>query len=217
MTDFFDGSEGACSICKTMAEDTPGGMHHTGCECYCECDQFICDECRLIDEFLTNIEHWQNGDDKEWCLTCYNDHRLEPLIVAEIDGRLLANFSSPHEFNFNNGEILLGYSKTGARVNQLALDKIEERFKGIKGAIDKYMGGYEMTPAVWDELLRVTDPDFEPQFDYLIVPYPVLKAADKYASAWYERKLVLGKCRTISVADRGTKAAHCDEFFKAAI
>lgn len=93
--------------------------------------------------------------------------------VTLSNGLVVANFSSPHNFVFEEGSILLACEKD--RVEALSLEKIEStRFNitpnGSAVAVEIY---FEITQVVLDELEAL---DKDPTINIILVPFPVLEA-----------------------------------------
>lgn len=127
---------------------------------------------------------------------------IRPTATLSNNVRV-ANFSSPHPFNFVDGSTLEPCSKEQVQEGTLIKRELDAPFPNLQGVT-------AVTPQfeVSDLVLSVLDAlQADPEVDVVIVPFPVaecLRAVnllEKYS-----------KCATVSVADRNTKAAHIDRF-----
>ena len=118
-------------------------------------------------------------------------------IVTVSNGLRIANFSSPHEFQFVDGSVL------GAchvdRSNWLKLDHAEVEHKLPRWTDIELR--FEMNDVVRNEIARV---DAMIPIDIILVPLPVLECI--------RREGLTTKCRGIRVADRIKKTIYCDRF-----
>lgn len=123
---------------------------------------------------------------------------LTSPIVTLTTGINVANFSSPHEFTFDDGSILPSCSPEHARALMLESREVEapqDRWTDVKLH-------FTLSSAVrfWlDELNNATE------VDLVLVPLPVMEALK-------DAGLPVGKCRVVRVADRVTKKIHHDRF-----
>lgn len=124
-------------------------------------------------------------------------------IVTLSNGLRVANFSSPHNFNFVDGTILPACSTDRARSLMLESIEIETKSLDHDGVIDIELS-WRMSDAVRDELRRLGQFENE-SFDILLVPLPVMMAMKAEFG-------VVGKARCIRVADRVSKTIHIDRF-----
>lgn len=120
-----------------------------------------------------------------------------PRIELE-NGIRVANFSSPHAFNFVSGETLPACSPE--RCRRLSAVSQEVETHNARGWTDIELS-FELGPDVRAELERL---DADDDVDVVIAPLPIVQAA---------RSIGLGrKARTVRMADRVTKVAHSDRF-----
>jgi hypothetical protein len=124
---------------------------------------------------------------------------MVPKITLK-NGLRVANFSSPHEFNFVTGEILPACSPERAR--NLMLEAHEVERPSPCGKWTDLELQFEMSPLVAAALVAI---ESDPEIDVVLVPLPVKQAAGRAG-------LPLRKCRTIRVADRVSRAIHADKF-----
>lgn len=134
---------------------------------------------------------------------------MEKLIVKLINGRRIANFSSPHAFNFE-GEVLDGYDPDSDRVQKLLLKATEKEHKGIMGSTDIELK-YEVTSELINQLYEDVNRE---DVDIVIIPYPVLQAIKErqhptQMTIW---TAVREKVRTVRMKDRGHKILYKDRF-----
>lgn len=118
--------------------------------------------------------------------------------IKLVSGLVVANFSSPHAFTFNTGEVLP--SCDSERSKALMLSAVESTIDRGKWTDIKLV--FEMTKPVWDEIKRM---QADESIDIIIVPLPVLEAMKNAC-------MPIGKCRVVRVADRIAKTIHSDRF-----
>jgi hypothetical protein len=121
--------------------------------------------------------------------------------VKLSNGLVVGNFSSPHAFVFEDGSNLSPCPPERARACMLHAVEVES--PGIKGTVDIELS-FKLTSSVRDELALA---QALPGIDIILVPLPVMKAMA-------DAGMPIGKCRTIRVADRVTKAIHINRFCK---
>lgn len=121
-----------------------------------------------------------------------------PMVTLR-NGIKIANFSSPHPFNFVDGSVLPACEPD--RVKDGALEVFEDEIPGIKGTTDIKIH-FDLTAKVVSMLVEAN----ESEADVVLIPFPVLGAIKE------TNPELLGKCRVIRVADRQTKAIHIDKF-----
>ena len=110
---------------------------------------------------------------------------------------MIANFSSPHEFTFDDGTVLPACSKDHSR--RMMLDAIEnEDYNGVWTDIKLTFG---MSPEVRAHLTLLEKDDL---IDIILVPLPVFQLIAAEGD--------IGKARVCRVADRVTKVIHHDRF-----
>ena len=132
-------------------------------------------------------------------------------IVTLKNGIRVGNFSSPHTFTFNTGEVLAACSSE--RANALMLETEEVEVPSECGRWTDIQLSFKMSETVLEALKDLDISDF----DIMIVPLPVLKALDAYLAkrGWYNTRyieLVSDKCRVCLSADRVTKTIFSDRF-----
>jgi len=119
------------------------------------------------------------------------------------NGLRVVNFSSPHPFTFDTGDILPACHKEW--VNKMSLD-IEEN-----ETVKESLSGVEFTDVklsisvpkqVREVLYKLMHDDF---IDIILVPFMVL-------SAMKDIPMITDKCRVIRVVDRVTKVIHSNKF-----
>lgn len=93
-----------------------------------------------------------------------------PTIVTLSNGKRVANFSSPHPFEFEDGNVLPAHSPESA--NQLKVEFIE---KLINDDGDVLLT-FELSPAVNDEMTRWMTLYREGQVDVVFCPLPMITA-----------------------------------------
>lgn len=124
--------------------------------------------------------------------------RSDMPVVTLKSGLVIANFSSPHPFNFVTGEVLPGCSAERARRGSLDITEVEK--PGIKGTTD-----IEMTPNISVDVRFMIAEAQLSTADVVLAPFMVIEAMKR-------AEIPLGKFRTIRVADRISKAIYSDRF-----
>lgn len=117
------------------------------------------------------------------------------------NGLCVANFSSPHPFQFTTGEVLNACVPERSLMGALEAVEVETN----NGKWTDIVLSFKLTPAV-REALDVAHADSE--VDVILVPLPVMqavKALDGHTLRW-------PKIRCIRCADRITKAIFPDRF-----
>ena len=121
-----------------------------------------------------------------------------PSAVLE-NGVRIANFSSPHSFNFDDGVELPACSKE--RAERLMLRSEEVEVPGVKGTIDIDLK-FEMSDVVEAAIEEATQDE---TIDIIMVPFPVM-------TCWKSSGRDIGKLRCVRIADRVTKVAFSSKF-----
>jgi hypothetical protein len=122
-------------------------------------------------------------------------------VVTLSNGLRVANFSSPHQFLFEDGTVLEACSPE--RAKRLMLVQHETEVPTGKQWTDIELR-FDMSEVVVSAL---KEPHADEEVDIVLVPFPVLQVL--------QHTELLGlfyKCRVIRVADRVTKAIHIDKF-----
>lgn len=136
-------------------------------------------------------------------------------IVTLKNGLRIGNFSSPHTFTFNTGEVLAGCSSE--RANALMLETEEVEVPSECGRWTDIQLKFKMNPAVLQAVLEV---DLA-AMDIMLVPLPVRRALDEFlaqANSKEEREIFrrvsfrANICRVCRSADRVTKVIFSDRF-----
>ena len=124
-------------------------------------------------------------------------------VVTLSNGLRVANFSSPHPFNFTDGTVLAPCEPD--RVKAGSLDRVDQEspFPGLLG-VTAVVPKFRLNDALREELRRL---QVATDVDVVLVPFPVLEAIRE--DGCYEE---LTKAATICVADRQTKAIFIDRF-----
>lgn len=112
-------------------------------------------------------------------------------------GLVVGNFSSPHQFIFDSGEVLPGVSPEVSR--ERMVESHEEETLNEKGWTDISLR-FSLNEEVESLLLEAQE-----EVDVLLVSLPTLTA---WKSAGHE----VGKLRTVRVKDRATKVVYSDKF-----
>lgn len=127
----------------------------------------------------------------------------EAPVVTLTNGLRVANFSSPHSFNFADGTLLPACEGDRVRAGQLYKEELESPFPGQAG-VTAVIPRFSLTADVQDELVRLQNSD---RVDVILVPFPVIQCIREAGILD-----LLTKCATISVKDRETKEIYIDRF-----
>lgn len=132
-------------------------------------------------------------------------------VVLLSNGLRVANFSSPHPFNFEDGSVLEACQPD--RVAAGALEREEEtRPWGFwdRDDIVAVVPKFSLSVPVWELLLEL---EKDNAVDIVLVPYPVLEAL-RNAHRENGKSLLeeVSKVGTICVKDRQTKAIYINRF-----
>lgn len=131
------------------------------------------------------------------CLFDRSDLGMAPAVRLS-NGLRVANFSSPHPFNFVDGTVLPACKED--RCRRLSAETREVETRNPAGFTDIQLS-FELTDEVVAELQAL---DNDPVIDVVLAPLPIVQAA---------RQSGVGvKARTVRMADRVTKQAHIDRF-----
>ena len=144
----------------------------------------------------------------EYIYSTFYKHKVivnTPVITLE-NGINIANFSSPHPFNFITGEILPACEDKWSNRMKLDIEEIEHS--------DPEGFGIEWV----DVELKISIPRHvrealyilmhHDDIDIILVPHMVLQAMKNHNG----RGMITDKCRVIRCADRITKEIYSDKF-----
>lgn len=120
-------------------------------------------------------------------------------VITLSNGIRVANFSSPHEFNFLTGEVLEACSPEHAKAMMLNAEEIE-RPNGRWIDIELSFAMSDAVRAGLEEACRL-------DVDIVLVPFPVMQSVKET-----DCEHLLAKIRVVRVADRATKAIYSDRF-----
>lgn len=126
------------------------------------------------------------------------------------NGLRVANFSSPHPFNFTTGEVLPACDPEVSRKLVLTVKEVESPNPNHPGVTDVEIH-YGMSRAVQDALIEL---GHNPDVDVILVPLPVAEAVRTYLRAYDPGPRGFQICRVCRVADRVAKTIHPDRFCK---
>lgn len=136
----------------------------------------------------------------------------EAPAVTLTNGLRVANFSSPHPFNFVDGSVLPACDE--ARSRALSMDREDKESPwagplfGVTAPIQQVKPVFVLNDATLAELEAAQDTW---DVDIVLVPFPLLQAIqnDALDGGLLER---FTKVATVIMADRITKAAAIDKF-----
>lgn len=130
------------------------------------------------------------------------DITMSVPVITLNSGIRIANFSSPHSFKFDTGEVLEACSPE--RANTLMLSQREHEDRSPCGRYTNISLTFEMSDVVRDELLRLEEDE---NIDIVLVPFPVMEALK--AS---NLRTQISKARVCRTADRVTKTVYHNKF-----
>lgn len=137
-------------------------------------------------------------------------------VVHLSNGLRVANFSSPHPFNFVDGSELAACSKERSKAFELGRKDSEfewhNSLHAVTGKVLAVTPGFLLNAAVEDELTALEECW---DIDIILVPFPVLQLLREHSLGILEFPNAMdrhSKCATVIMADRITKAAAIDKF-----
>jgi hypothetical protein len=125
-------------------------------------------------------------------------------VVTLGNGLRIGNFSSPHPFKFNTGEVLDGVPPETSR--ELSLNRVETEVKGADSRYTDIRLEFQMNQVVGNALSDAAASDV----DIIIVPLPVKTALE--AIGHWDSDLFGRKLRTCILSDRVNKTIHSDKY-----
>jgi len=129
---------------------------------------------------------------------------ISPSPVCTLsNGLRVANFSSPHPFNFTDGTICPACEADRVKAGSLDRVDVESPFPGLPG-VTAVIPKFRLNDVLREELRQLQS---DTGVDVVLVPFPVLEAIRE--DGLYNE---LTKSATICVADRLTKAIFIDRF-----
>ena len=128
-------------------------------------------------------------------------------VVTLSTGVRVANFSSPHSFNFDDGSVLPACSAERSAALSLSTEEVVE--KSACGRWNDIRLRFMMSESVFRELKEMSSNE---SVDIILVPFPVMEAIKVCNSTSRRSNSFLNKARVVRVADRVTKAACHDKF-----
>jgi hypothetical protein len=135
------------------------------------------------------------------------------LIIVLSNGLRVANFSSPHEFQFVDGSILPAVSNELSKKLSLQVEEETYSTENIKDTDNKYISikiKFTLDPLVIEELSYWHQEHKKGNVDVVIVPRPCLDAIRE--SGTNDEMINKFPFRTIRVADRLLKTVCIDKF-----
>lgn len=134
-----------------------------------------------------------------------NDRNINTTMdmptTALSSGLIVANFSSPHHFQFTDGSILRSCHEDRSRTLMLHTNEVES--PGINGTTDIELS-FSMSDEVLNALLLA---QARKGVHIVVVPLPVMLAM-------HEEGVAILNCRSIRMADRVAKTVHIDRWCK---
>jgi hypothetical protein len=148
-----------------------------------------------------------------------SDGVLGTLIAAPVinlsNGLRVANFSSPHPFNFVDGSVLPACDEERSKVLSMDRKDVETEWAGplhgVKGGIVAVKPVFVLTYVVMRTLVDLQE---SWDVDLIMVPFPLLQALrdNGHLDAAKDGWPAFTKVGTVIMADRITKAAAIDKF-----
>lgn len=130
-----------------------------------------------------------------------------PPSILLPNGTTIFNFSSPHPFNFDTGEVLPACS--AARARTLSLEAEEMEFHAAAYGIDISLR-FKMSDAVREELYRLEELKHKRPF-LVLVPLPVMQAIKATWDLDVDQVRAT-PFRCVRSADRVTKTIYHNRF-----
>lgn len=127
--------------------------------------------------------------------------------VRLTNGIIVVNFSSPHDFNFDDGSVLPACSAERARALSLVAREIEHPSTSW---VDIELS-FDLTADMRDELLRLFLANEKQKQVVVLVPLPVMQAM-KAEFRWDAKRVRETPFRCVRSADRITKVIRHDRF-----
>jgi hypothetical protein len=119
------------------------------------------------------------------------------------NGLRVANFSSPHQFTFEDQTVLKACDRERSQALSMTANEVLTQNPANESVYDVNLS-FVLTPVVLSQLGWLDDQD---DVDVVIAPLPVI-------SALKEANIPLGKARTIRMVNRQEKIASCNKFCK---
>ena len=142
-------------------------------------------------------------------------------VVTLTNGLRVANFSSPHPFNFEDGSVLEACAPDRVKAGELKRQEDERAWVGLdRQDIVAVVPRFSMSDQVWKLLVELEN---DSDVDVVLIPFPVLEVLRSCKS--FRMDLLgdhddievtlldqLSKVGTICVKDRQTKAIFINRF-----
>ena len=122
-------------------------------------------------------------------------------------GLVVGNFSSPHSFTFDTGEVLERVSPEWSSEHSMV--KNSRKTPSRCGRYSNSRVSFSIKDATVMALVEALK-----SVDIMIVPFPMLKALDELENleGWFDLRDVDRKCRTCFITDRETKTVSSSIF-----
>lgn len=136
-------------------------------------------------------------------------------VVTLTNGLRVANFSSPHPFNFEDGTVLPACAPDRVAAGALERTDEERPWPGqvtplCQDAIVAVVPQFRLSEQVWQLLIELQADD---SVDIVLIPFPVLEALrNTFDNDGQSLLDTVSKCGTICVKDRQTKAIFINRF-----
>ncbi len=134
-----------------------------------------------------------------------NNKMFMPFVTL-TNGLKIANFSSPHEFKFEDGSILNKCSDY--RANLLKVDFIENKIFNEKLKIYDIKLDFGLSEQLKDQIDFIIN--YVDEFDIILIPLSMLNAMKNHNK--YNKKISLLPFRCIRTKNRLDKTIRIDEF-----
>jgi hypothetical protein len=130
-----------------------------------------------------------------------------PVVVLS-NGLRVANFSSPHTFNFEDGNILEACAPD--RVAAGALDRVDEDrpWPGLPG-VTAVVPVFRLSASARELLMEL---QADENVDVILSPLPVIDALRRFSADGEDGISYFTKAATICVKDRQTKTIFINRF-----
>lgn len=122
--------------------------------------------------------------------------------ITLANGLRIVNFSSPHPFNFETGEVLEACQDDRALALSMTAHEVVTQKTTSNGILwEEIHLSFQMTPETQEEIERL---NADESIDVILAPLPVVQTAKALG--------IQGKLRTVRAKDRITKTIYADRF-----
>ena len=136
------------------------------------------------------------------------DKKIHPVVTLK-NGLRVANFSSPHDFRFDDGTVLPACPPDTVAGGKLVANEQATETVVNNVRIQDIKLDFEFTDSCRAMLALLAH---RHDVDIILVPLPVMQCAKREGKPGVMDEVVMPKIRVVRVADRTTKVIHSDKF-----